>query len=481
LQANEPPDTNRPGPAFERGVVAVAALSCIALSSLVYWPIIDDYFVWDDFFFLRAVRINNFWHMTQEAFTFPEPKPFDEVTLFWRPLIDFYFYAAKPLGLHPQPFHLTNLFLHGLVGALSVVFVYRLTRSPLAAAMTGPLFVVAPTYDIAVSWIAQVSELLGAVLILATLIVFHTYLTDTRSRLAYVVATIVLTVLALLAKESTVILAVLLPALVFAVGPADLRRTPSQIVRSLAIPLLLIAVFALVMQLRETFGPDSLHSPGLHMARNLWRYLKWIVLPYPADLRHLRETLAALFLAAGVLSIVTRQRALAFFFAWTIAALMPYVGFDEWTEWRYTYLATLPFTAFVVLGAVTLVDSVPKPARTLAYSGLATAAVVALVVAPVRTHDQQAYLTSQAAAYEAMINAVHSTCGEVPPDSHVFILDAPYLDLWGIHTPAALNLFYDHVNAAAVTDVPPLIGFVEQKCVLQYDATTGTYQRVPVD
>jgi hypothetical protein len=481
LQAIEPPDTNRLDPSFERGVLVVAGLSCIALAFLVYWPVIDDYFVWDDFFFLRAVRINDFWHTAQEAFTFPEPRPFDEVTLFWRPLLDFYFFASKPLGIHPQPYHILNIVLHGLAGMLAILLLYRLSQSLVGAIAAGLLFIVAPTYDIAVSWIAQVSEIVGLVLVLTALLTYHAYLRADRPRRLLLATTAALTVLALLSKESTVILAVLLPGLVFATAPSQLDRSRRQLTTSLAIPLLLIVAFGLVMQLRETFGPDSLHSLGLHMARNLWRYLEWIVVPYPAELRPLRETLAALFLVAGVATIVMRQRALAFFFVWTIAALMPYVGFDEWTEWRYTYLATLPFAAFVVLGTVALIDRLPRAGARLAYGVFGAAVLAALIVAPMRTRDQQAYLSSQAAAYEAMIDAVHNTCGEVPRDSHVFILDAPYLDLWGIHTPAALNLFYDHVNAAAVQDMPPLIGFIEQKCVLQYDAATGTYQRVSVD
>src|SRR3990172_4144497 len=92
------------------------------------------------------------------AFDFTVPRPFDPAIPSWRPLIDIYFYAAKPLGLHSQPFHMVSFALHGMVVGLAVLLLFRLQRSALAAAATGLLFVVAPTYDFAVSWIGQTSE-----------------------------------------------------------------------------------------------------------------------------------------------------------------------------------------------------------------------------------------------------------------------------------------------------------------------------------
>lgn len=256
-----------------------AAAACIPLALLVYWTVVDDFFVWDDFFFLRAVRNHGFPTVMARAFTFPQGKLFDEATAFWRPSIDLYFFLAKPLGIHPQPYHLVNIALHGLVGSLAVVFVWRLSRSLASGVVTGLLFTVAPTYDFAVSWIAQVSELLGAVLMLAVLILYRAYLTDERPR-PYLVATGTLFVLALLTKESTVILAALLPALSLTVPPSELRRSSLDITRSL-IPVIVAAVlFWVAMEVHEYSQPGHLQSIGLHMARNLWRYLKWMVLPY---------------------------------------------------------------------------------------------------------------------------------------------------------------------------------------------------------
>ena len=266
-----------------RVLVYVAAFACIPLAFLVYWPRVSDFFVFDDYLNLATVRNHSFPGGMVRAFDFTVPRPFDPAIPSWRPLIDIYFYAAKPVGLHSQPFHMVNFALHGIVGGLAVLLVFRLRRAALPAAATGLLFVVAPTYDYAVSWIGQASELLGYALILTVLISYHSYLTARRQRPSLAIVTLGCVFFALLTKESTVILAVLLPALVFTVPPDSLQRSPSEIRWSLAPPLLMILTFVVAMEIANALleqTPD--HFIGLHIVHNWWRFLEWIALPYRA-------------------------------------------------------------------------------------------------------------------------------------------------------------------------------------------------------
>ncbi|MEX2159305.1 MAG: hypothetical protein WEB04_07885 [Dehalococcoidia bacterium] len=459
--------------------VGVAMSACLVLSVAVYWPGVNGFFAFDDYFFLRAVRNHSFLGGMVRAFTFTRGEPFDEASPFWRPLIDIYFYAFKPFGLHAQPFHAVNIGLHGAVGALAVLLMWRLTKSSIVAAAIGLLFVVAPTYDFAVSWVAQVSELFGYALMLAALLCYTKYLTDRVHRPGYAAATFVLTFFALLTKESTMILAVLLPAVLVAIPAADIHRTRRQLLSSLSAPITMIVAFGVAMELAELLVPQRLNSIGWHMPRNLWRYLEWLVLPYrPGDFLHAREVLAALFLLAGTFSVLQRQRVLGFLFVWTIAALAPFTGFDEWIELRYTYLAALPFVAFVVLGAATLARQAPRSMQMTAFAALAAAFLLALAVTPMRTRDQQSWFALQGQANEQMIDSVRSLCGPLPRDSFVYVVRPPYFDLYGQHTPAAINLYYDHVNAAVVEDVPALAAFITNKCVLQYDYSARRYVRL---
>lgn len=466
---------------IDRTTLAVYALAfaCIPLAFVVYWPFLSDYFVWDDFFFLRAVRNHSFWIVMQRAFIFPEAKPFDEVTLFWRPLIDLYFYVAQVVGLRPEPYHVVNVLVHGMVGGLGAIFIWRLSRSAVSGAVTGLLFSVAPTYDFAVVWIAQVSELVAAAFMLIAMISIRSFLTADKPNRRYAVSAMVFVILALLTKESAVILVVLLPALALAVR-GDVRRSRREVLWTLGPPVALCLIFGVAMGVADLLESENSHGLGPHMARNLWRYLKWMVLPYsfgwhPA----VREALAAAFLAGGVGAVLRGHRALAFAFIWTIVALAPFTAFDEWIELRYTYLATLPFTAFVVVGCVSAVKSLPLPlARSLAVVG-ALAVTFALVVTPFRTRDQQAFFAGEAAAYEEMITSVQSLCGGLPSGSHVFVVHGPYGDLFDKHTQPAINLYYDRVNAARVGVLPlsPLIQLIENKCVIQYDSELERYFR----
>ena len=468
--------------AMDRRVfVCAAALGCIVLALLVYWPRLTDYFVYDDFFFLRAVRNHSFRVVMYRAITFPKPKPFDEVTLFWRPLIDLYFYGGRVFGLHPEPYHLVNILVHGIVGALAVLFIWRVTGSVASGAVTGMLFTIAPTYDVAVTWISEVSELIGAALILSALISYHAYLTAVKPSPLYYRGAVALTVLALLTKESTIILLVLLPSLALALGTTGCRRSSNEIVRSIVPLAFLVLSFSVVMLVHDYREGGEIYGGriGPHMVTNVWDYLKWIVLPYPDydSLASLRTAGASLFLAAPVLALALRQRVLAFLALWTVTALIPFSGFS-FIGPRYTYLATLPYVAFVVSSVIAIGKTLPEPLKLISTGVFGVAVAVALVTTSFHTRDQQIPLAREAAGYETMIESVQKLCGEMPPESSVYVVDAPYRDLHGIHTPAAVNLYYDHVYAAAVEGLHPSTVFIENTCVLQYDAATETYARI---
>ena len=458
--------------------VAGAALACIPLALIVYWPHLGDYFVRDDFQVLRVARDKSVWVVVYRAFTFPDFATFDEITLAWRPLTDLYFYAARIFGLHPEPYHAVNVVLHGMVGGLTVIFVWRLTSSVASGVVTGLLFTVAPTYDFAVTWISQGSEMFGAVLILGAFLAYREYLVSREPRRLYAIVTGLLAAMALLTKESTVMMLVLLPALAWALPPGQRRRSPREIGWSLAPVAALVGGYVLFIAIRESTQGGGGYELGAHMWRNLRDYLEWMMYPRDREANEAARTLGTVAFAAAVLAAFTlRQRALAFFGLWTIVALLPFTGFSIGIELRYTYLATLPFAAFVVTWTVMLLKTLPRPGMFALGAALTALVLVALVVTPLRTRDQQAFLAGEAAAYEAMVQNVLELCGERPPGSHVFVLRGPYGDLFLRHTQAALNLYYTNINAARADEMPPLAGLIEDKCVIEYQQETGRYLR----
>ncbi|MCH8010298.1 MAG: hypothetical protein IIC91_15720 [Chloroflexi bacterium] len=475
---------DRSSPGFSHTVAPAAVLiagvvACTVASLVTYWPRLHDYFVLDDFTWLRAVSNHSFLTVMYRAFTFPEPAWDDEVTFFWRPLVDLYFYAAQPVGLRPTAYHLFNFLLHGAVGGLGIFFIWRLTNHLAAAAVSGLLFVMAPTYDFAVTWISQVSELFGAVFILGVLVTYHAYLVAERHRSMLKWATAGIALLAVLSKESAIIVLPLLAALAIAVPPERRRRSWAEIAWSLAPLFVLGAVFSTVMIVHQHQIDAGTFEIGPHMFRNVRDYLEWMVLPFdPRSYALARSLLAGAFIMAGVLSVVLRQRALAFLFVWTIIALMPFSGFVFGIEFRYAYLATLPLAAFVVVGVFTLVEAVPRGNRSLVYGAVGAVFVTALIVTPMRTQDFQGWIVFQSQGYEGMVHGVRSVCGDMPPGTELFLKNVPYYDLFGNSTPAAVSIFYDDVHAYVVDEYPGLIAFIEDKCALEYDSAIGQYVRV---
>lgn len=157
------------------GLTTFLGLTLVAF--LVYWPDITDFFALDDFIWLRAASNPDATAFFRRAFSFPAGTAFERPTPFWRPLVDAYFFAAwRSYGLDPLPYHVTNVVLHAAVGALLAVLVWQMTSSRMVAPAAGLLFVILPTYDFAVTWISSVTELLGALLYVLTLVLYAAYL-----------------------------------------------------------------------------------------------------------------------------------------------------------------------------------------------------------------------------------------------------------------------------------------------------------------
>lgn len=461
------------------GVLVAGVSACTIASLITYRPRLHDYFVFDDFIWLRAVRNHPFLEVMHRGFTFPNASPFDEVTLFWRPLADLYFYAARPLGLDPAPFHGVNFLAHAMVGGLAILLIWRLHGNLAAGAVSGLLFVMAPTYDFAVVWISQISELFGASAVLGALLTYRLYLIADERPARFLWATLGFVILGFLAKESTVIVIGLLPALAASLSPLERRRGWREVAMSLGPILLLGAVFGVFMLVYQLKNDNGSYEIGPHMVRNIGDYLRWMVLPFDFGSHELaRSILATAFVAAGLLATLLRQRSLAFLFVWTMIALVLFSGFSFGIELRYTYLATIPFVAFVVTGAFTVAKAAPAKFRVPTYAVLGIAIAMALIVTPMRTRDFQQFIEFQADGYQRMVDAVTHLCGPMSPGTQVYLRGVPYHDMFGTATSSAVNLHTEGVRAYVVDEYPDLIAFVQDKCVLQFDRASWRYNRV---
>ncbi len=243
-------------------------------------------------------------------------------------------------------------------------------------------------------------------------------------------------------------------------------------------------VFIYVQEYRST-SEEGLYRFGWHVWANLWDYLKWITLPLPDDwaswVSRARPFTAVAFLVTGAVSITLRSRVLGFAFGWTLLALLPYSFFPAGIEWRYTYLASVPFAVFTaVVGRTVLCWFRARWASRVIMPAAAAALLLLVVFLGGQARDRQAWISHQARAYDDLFHQAPLLCGELPRESHVYLLHSPIFDLFGASARMALNLHYEdvYVDRAGGDEIPELAVFIENKCVLDYDAQMREYVRV---
>ncbi len=188
-----------------------------------------------------------------------------------------------------------------------------------------------------------------------------------------------------------------------------------------------------------------------------------------------RPYAASAFLILGSLSVALRAPVLGFCFLWTLAALLPYSFFPAGIEYRYTYLASIPLTVFVVH---LVADATRRfRARLAPVAALAFFLPLIVLFLSAQARERQARIGGQAQAFDQMVHAVPQLCGQLAAESHVFLLNSPIADYYGVSTRAALNLYYDRIYTWRAV-VPDLAAAIKNKCVLQYDPVARRYVRL---
>jgi hypothetical protein len=445
-------------------VLTFAAPLLLALAT--YWSHLDDFFTLDDFVWLLAVQDRNLGEVIVRGFQFPDFTDFDAPTPFFRPLTDVAFKLEEmAFGLEPAPYHAVNILLHVAVAGMGGLLTARMSGSRAAGVAVAAVFAVYPAYDVAVTWISQLSELLGAFFSVLALLLYREWLVSHHDAGAgwgggvrwCLAGAIGAAALAALSKESQLTIFALVPLLALATDPR--RRSNRELMWSLAPFAVLGAAHAGFLVLNEYLDAAEArtHAIGWHMFEDGWRYLRELALPFwrEASLYDgLSHLLVGLYVVAGLTAIVLRSRAAVFFFVWSIVALAPFAISLQILQPRYTYLAALPFLGFIACFAVVLAERL-EPRLQTAAAAAAGVAVAVLVVAGARaTRDAQSFIEVQARNFELMIEAVENRCGDLPPGSRVSIANAGVLDPFGVIVPATINVFHDDVYAAEARRTP---------------------------
>jgi len=251
-------------------------------------------------------------------------------------------------GSNARAFHFGSLLLHALNAALFCALVNALFRNRPLAAVAGFLFAVHPVHVEAVSWIKNAGELLALAFTIAAFLMYSAWVRtplgkDGRARtIGWYALSLVAFSLGLLAKESAIILPLLLLAAA-ALGIWQARRKAALG----AVPFLLAAAACgvcqylyIVAQQRAggemSAGAGALADRLVLVTRTTGACLRLLAFPSPLNPWHTFAREGALsgpavgalgilgiILLAGIWRLARRETALIFGIFWTLLALAP--------------------------------------------------------------------------------------------------------------------------------------------------------------
>ena len=326
----------------------------IPITLLTFWRVVKFPFVQDDWEVIPAFGKIPMWSIARAAFL---PRGH----FFYRPLGTLYLAGiSRIFGLTPVPFHVVALTLHlvnaFLVFEIAMFFVQDFAFGVLSAI----IYAVAVAVHLeSLTWAVGIYDIAGSSFFLLSMLLFFR---------GSVIASACMFALAVLFKESSIVLPIILGAWQFLLSPGqevtkgrNWRRFTSST------PFLFVlSVYMLIW--RQKPSPLNLShthpyiiSPwGPHLINNTYSYFGWMFQSlFPWKDLHLNSFKAILFLASacGVASTVIMLRKccqpdldrILFLAIWTAVALAPVIFLPNHT---FRYYAGFSLPAFILLSLI---------------------------------------------------------------------------------------------------------------------------------
>jgi tetratricopeptide (TPR) repeat protein len=347
------------------------------LDTLWFQFVLDDRFQIDDNTWLRSWRYLP-RYFTGDVWSFMHPTFPGNL---YRPLFLLWFrlqYMA--FGLKPWGWHFCTVLAHAGVTLLVYYLAVRLLQDRRAALFSTLIFGLHPVHVEAVAWVSGVTEPMLALFLIASFLCYLHRRTEHPHDRAYLVASLVLYVLAMLAKETALVLPmIILGSELIGIGPVDTTRWRAWLHRgwaALAVitPYVVLSAAYLglrVMALHGFQNPRESHpffSMVLTWPSVLWFYTRHLVWPvgmgpfYDMDyVTHLDfrnvllPALAVVLIAAGLSVLAARSRKAALATLWLVLPILPVLNLRVFTEGhfvhdRYLYLPSIGFAMLVGMG-----------------------------------------------------------------------------------------------------------------------------------
>jgi tetratricopeptide (TPR) repeat protein len=348
----------------------------ISLTFMVYVGTLQFEFVYDD---LGQIVENNFiqsWqhvplYFTEHVWHYQSPTVAGN---YYRPIFLLWLLINHTLfGLNPMGWHLTTVLLH-LVSTLSVFLIAKkLTKDEAAAGFAALIFGFHPVHIEGVVWVSGVTEpLLGALLLPSFLCFLSSREQKSRSRY---ITSLGLFALALLSKETAVILPVIIAAYVWIFESTQQNEYKERLKNAVkaAIPFFALTFVYLIARsiALEGFGHPLTKLPFstilLTWPSILWFYIQLLI--WPVGLSAFYDTpyvtspgFANFYLPAIIVVIVAvalwwasrRSPVIKFATLWLILPMLPLMNLSYFIEGeiahdRYLYLPSVGFAIILAL------------------------------------------------------------------------------------------------------------------------------------
>ena len=378
LVNSRPPEQALSNRAAYIGLAIVLGVVFLAYYNTLYFD-----FVHDD----RSQILGNTWlrswkylprYFTADVWAFQHPV---FRGTFYRPIFLLSFRLQYLLfGLKPWGWHLCTVLCHVGVTLLVYFTAVRLLEDRLASLFTALIFGLHPTHAEGVAWISGVTEPLFALFLFAAYLCYLKMRSDPDRRWLYLVASIVLYILACLSKETAVVLPLIIFACEFLWSQNDIDPAKRCFGTSFlqatktAAPYLMVFVVYLCARLfalqgfQNTKEPHSYLSMVLTWPSVLWFYIEHLFLPMRLspfytrefytriDWHHVILPAIPVFLGAtGLWLWSKRSMQAAIATVWLVLPILPVLNLRAFIEGhlvhdRYLYLPSFGFAMLIAMG-----------------------------------------------------------------------------------------------------------------------------------
>jgi hypothetical protein len=319
--------------------------------------------------------------------------PVQGAATYYRPLYMLWMWANHALfGLRPAGWHAAAAVLHAVASVLVCSLAIRLTRSRPAGCAVGILFALHPSHVESVAWASGTTDPLVTIFIGAACLF---YLASQRSEAGpWMAGSVVFACLALMTKETAVLLPLLLAACVLAEYEHSLRSTA----KPLLMFLFLDGIY-LILRSWALTGPRAvMHMTVREMILTspvaLVFYLRKLVVPWPLSVFYDFYTVhslaeprlgLALALLVALAALVwwwarhsSRRGLIVASCAWLLLPLLPVLnlrvfGTDQLVHDRFLYLSCFGFSLLLVVGTMDVLQRLDIAARWKAGGALVAA------------------------------------------------------------------------------------------------------------